>query len=77
MKKNNLKLLIFSLLLIVGQQLLAQGPPPPPGNPSTGNETVGGAAPISGGIGILMLLGFAYGTKKTYKIWKSKEELED
>ncbi len=77
MKKNNLKLLIFSLLLIVGQQLLAQGPPNPPTDPSSGNQVVGGTAPLGGGLEILLLMGLAYGSRKTYKIWKKKEELED
>jgi hypothetical protein len=76
MKKNNLKLLIFSLLLIVGQVLMAQ-PPNPPSDPSTGNEVVGGDAPVGGGLEILLLMGLAYGSKKTYNIWKSKEKLED
>ena len=77
MKKNILKLLLFSLLLIVGQVLIAQPPNPPVDPSSGGNEVVGGGAPIGGSFEILMLLGLAYGSKKTYKIWKSKEELED
>ena len=77
MKKNILKLLLFSLLLIVGQVLIAQ-PPNPPGDPSSdGNQVVGGNAPIGGGLELLLLMGLAYGSKKTYKIWKTKEELED
>jgi hypothetical protein len=53
-------------------------PPNPPSDPSSGgNEVVGGDAPVGGGLEILLLMGLAYGSKKTYKIWKSKEELED
>jgi hypothetical protein len=74
MKKNNLKLLIFGLLLIVGQQLLAQGPPNPPGDPALQGPPVGGSAPIGGGLELLLVMGLAYGSKKTYKLWKKNSE---
>jgi hypothetical protein len=73
MKKNILKLILFSCLLIAGQQLIAQGPPDPPGDPSIGGPPVGGSAPIGGGINILLLMCLVYGSKKTYKQWKRKE----
>jgi hypothetical protein len=78
MKKNILKLVLFSCLIIFGQQVLAQGGPPnPPENPSTQGPPVGGNAPIGGGIELLLVMGLAYGSKKTYKIWKkNSEELE-
>ncbi|NOU47338.1 MAG: hypothetical protein HOO86_09775 [Bacteroidales bacterium] len=77
MKKNILKLILFSCLIIVGQQLLAQGPPDPPGDPSIGGPPVGGSAPIGGGSEILLLMGLAYGSKKTYQFWKHKQKIED
>ncbi len=46
----------------------AQTPPEPNGgnDPGGGNNPVGGGAPIAGGIGILLVLGAAYGIKKVY-----------
>jgi hypothetical protein len=40
-------------------------PPPPPGGHGLGGNQQG--APIDGGLGILLVLGAAYGTKKLYK----------
>ncbi len=79
MKKYILKIALFSFLFAASQNLLAQGPPNPPSDPSSdGNQVVGGGAPIGGGLEILLLMGLAYGSKKTYKLWKKdKEELED
>jgi len=78
MKKNRLKILIFSFLLIIGQQSWAQGPPNPPVDPSQNNDVVGGSAPIGGGLEILLFMGLAYGSRKTYKNWKKRsEKLED
>ncbi len=74
MKKNIIKLVLFSCLLIVGQQLLAQGPPNPPGDPSSQGPPVGGSAPIGGGIELLLVMGMVYGSKKTYKLWKKNSE---
>jgi hypothetical protein len=78
MKKNIIKLVLFSCLLIAGQQLLAQGPPNPPGDPSLQGPPVGGSAPVGGGLELLLVMGLVYGSKKTYKLWKKDaEELED
>lgn len=41
-------------------------PPPPGGHGGTGNATPA-AAPIDGGLGVLFLLGAAFGGKKLYK----------
>lgn len=46
-------------------------PPPPPGeHGQNGNQPPGGGAPITGGIGILLALGAAYGGKKVYDVTK-------
>lgn len=76
MKKNIIKLVLFSFLLIAGQQLLAQtGPPNPPSDPSSGgNDVVGGSAPVGGGLELLLVMGLVYGSKKTYKLWKKNSE---
>jgi hypothetical protein len=73
MKKNKIifatALIAFSLFSF---SLSAQDPlpPPPPGHNSSGNVP-GGGAPITGGIGILLALGAAYGGKK---VWDFREK---
>jgi hypothetical protein len=78
MKKNILKTVLMLCFVIGGQLLLAQGPPNPPVDPSLQGPPVGGGAPIGGGLELLLIMGLAYGSKKTYKLWKKDaEELED
>ena len=78
MKTNIIKTLIFCGLFTFSLGLMAQVPPPPPAEHGlTGNKDPGGGAPIGSGIGILLSLGAAYGGKKIYKVWKTKDELED
>jgi len=78
MKAKYIKTLLITGVLITGSQLLAQGPPNPPGDPSSGGGPVGGTAPITGGIEMLLLMGLAYGSKKTWAYWKAKKEnIED
>jgi hypothetical protein len=74
MKKNIIKLILFSCLIVAGQQLPAQGPPNPPGDPSSQGPPVGGSAPVGGGLELLLVMGLAYGSKKTYKLWKKNSE---
>lgn len=77
MKTNIIKALIFCGLIILSIGAFAQVPPPPPGGVHGGtNNQTGGEAPIGSGIGILLTLGAAYGGKKIYKVWKTKDELE-
>jgi hypothetical protein len=78
MKKNIIKTVLMLCFVIGGQVLLAQGPPNPPVDPSLQGPPVGGGAPIGGGLELLLVMGLAYGSKKTYKLWKKDaEELED
>jgi hypothetical protein len=80
MKKNLAKIILISLFTFVGYVLMAQGgPPPPPGDPHGGNDDfpMGGGAPIGNGIGILLTLGAAYGSRKIYKFFKDREALEE
>jgi hypothetical protein len=76
-KTNNImktfKKVLSTLLFLITVTLLtlnlsAQTPPPPNGggDPGSGNTPVGGGAPIAGGIGILLVLGAAYGGKKVW-----------
>lgn len=76
MKTQYFKHLLLISLFLTASRLLAQGPPNPPGNPNSGGGPVGGSAPIEGGIGILLALGAAYGSKKVYKAFKNKESIE-
>lgn len=64
-----------TLLTINLSSLTAQTPPPPNGGqtPVEGNNTpVGGGSPIAGGLGILLVLGAAYGGKKVYDFQKRR-----
>ncbi|MCF6170254.1 MAG: hypothetical protein L3J31_03165 [Bacteroidales bacterium] len=68
-------LLILILFLSPLAQLMAQGPPPPPGGSGTGDEPIGGNAPIGSGLIILTALGIVYGGKKLYDL--RKEAIEE
>jgi hypothetical protein len=63
-------LLLFAAMLLSATPLLAQGPPPPPpsGHGATGNQPVGGNAPIGSGLAILLAMGAAYAGKKVYQV---------
>lgn len=66
---------IFTLGLLSTLPTQGQPPPPPPsGHGDEGNQTAGNA-PINGGLGILLVLGVAYGGKKVYDL--RKEQMED
>lgn len=66
MKSKLIHLAIVSLFMLFSNGLFAQpggGPPPPP--PSHGQED-NQDGPLGTGLGILALLGIAYGAKKLY-----------
>lgn len=80
MKKIIVLCLIIFSIMISSESLLAQsGPPSPPGDPDVAGGEIGGAAPIDGGIGILLVLGASYALKRIYFLKKSllNEELEN
>ena len=56
--------------------VLADGPPPPPGNPGSGGGGPVGA-PIDGGLGILLVMGVAYGGRKYYQARKPRKKGEE
>ncbi len=61
-------------MVFIANTTMAQGPPPPPGGSSnTGSNQLGGAAPIGGGLFILLGLGAAYGGRKLYQNRKDKK----
>lgn len=68
--KKLLKILVVSAFLAIPTIMMAQNPPHPNGGsaPGGGNTPVGGGAPIAGGLGIMMVLGAAYGTRKVLKL---------
>jgi hypothetical protein len=74
MKKAIQFLLIAGLILTLPLIFNGQPPAPPHPNggsgPGSGNTVVGGAAPIDGGLSILLLLGAAYGSRKIYRMKK-------
>ncbi|MBK7212172.1 MAG: hypothetical protein IPH88_02505 [Bacteroidales bacterium] len=70
MKRNLYIILSFAILLslsVGSKSLMAQEPPHPPttGHGTHGNQNPGGTAPIDGGLGIIIALGLAYGTRKS------------
>lgn len=80
--KKILFILLFAISSAVFNQGFAQGPPPPPGGSNewgtaSGGHGTGGnagpsAAPVGGGLEILLVLGLAYAGRKVYKL-KSEE----
>jgi len=77
MKKKIVNLLIALLFIVAPLISFASAPPPPPpGGPGTGETPIGGTAPVGSGVGILLALGIAYGTKKVYDIRKKETEEE-
>jgi hypothetical protein len=52
--------------------IFADTPPDPGGGPGSGDQPVGGGAPIGGGLIVMLVMGAAYGAKKTFFL--NKEE---
>ena len=74
--KKAIKLLVVTAFLIAAPVfLMAQNPPHPNGGsaPGSGNTPVGGGAPIDGGLSIMLVLGAAYGLKKTFSFRKKED----
>jgi hypothetical protein len=76
MKTIILRTLVISAFLLIGNGIIAQPPPPPSDHGGSGNAPAGGGGSLTGGIGILMALGAAYGGRKVYKAFKNQDELE-
>jgi hypothetical protein len=64
--------LIMVMFLSLSPSLFAQGDPAPPPPPDqhglSGNQPVGGGAPVGSGLTILLALGAAYGGKRLYQL---------
>lgn len=69
MKKTLIILILIMGFSISSLMLMAQDPPPPPseGHGQNDNQLPGGGAPLTGGIGILLLLCSAYGGYKIFR----------
>ncbi len=77
MKKSIITLIVTGLFItlpVILATASAPPPPPPPGGPGTGEEPIGGAAPIGSGVVLLVSMGMAYGAKKIYDARKKLEE---
>ncbi|MEI8049439.1 MAG: hypothetical protein WCI92_18810 [Bacteroidota bacterium] len=76
--KKIILVLIFAAIVSLPLFSLADAPGPPSpagqGGGGGGGDPVG--APIDGGLGILLAMGAAYGSKKLYKARKDKKEAE-
>ncbi len=77
--KSFRKIAIVAAISLVTISLSAQSPPPPnndggdeTNDPSGSENTVGGDAPIAGGLFILLGLGAAYGGRKLYDLRTEK-----
>ncbi len=74
-----LKKIILSLVFVFAvsfsfAQMMA---PEDPGGEPVGEDPIGGGAPISGGITIMLTLGAIYGGKKVYRLVKDDTSNED
>jgi len=73
MKNRYIKNIILSFAFVfIASFSFAQmmGPQDPGGEPTGNNPPVGGGAPLSGGVILLLTLGTAYGGKKVYHLVK-------
>ena len=70
MKKFRKFIAVTALVALFPLAMLAQTPPHPGGGnpPGSGDPPVG--SPIDGGLSIMLVLGAAYGAKKSMKLWK-------
>ena len=69
------KIIIILTIALIPVITVAQttSPTNPPGSPEAGTP-LGGGAPIDGGLGILLMLGAAYGGKKSYALYQKKSK---
>ncbi len=71
--KKVFKVLVVSAFLLAGPIFLSAQPQPNDpgaGGGTVGSGPIGGAAPIGGGLIIMLTLGAAYGARKVYNIRK-------
>ena len=66
---------LIALVLCLSVAVMADPPTPPPDPSSGGGHGGPVGAPIDGGLGILMVMGVAYGGRKFHQARKSKKKL--
>jgi hypothetical protein len=77
--KKSIKYVSLAALLLLGTALFnnlqADPPPPPPGggHGQAGNQTGGGAAPLRGGIALLVGLAAGYAGRKLWSEWPARK----
>jgi hypothetical protein len=79
MKSFILKSCLFVMLLVASSALYAQPAGTPPGGPSGGSNPPcwpPPCIPVDGGISVLIAIGAAYGSKKAYDFYKTKDDAE-
>lgn len=64
----------IGMLFSVQEARSQSTPPEPPVQAQSGDQTVGGPAPVGNGLGILLAMGAAYGL---YKIRKARRKMQD
>ncbi|MCK9422820.1 MAG: hypothetical protein M0Q38_09490 [Bacteroidales bacterium] len=74
--KKHIYLPLIAYFVCLSMDVLANGPPPPPPDPGSGSGGGPVGAPIDGGLGILLVMGAAYGGKKIYSARKEKKKAE-
>lgn len=76
MKKTILKIVFLIALTFTFTFTYAQmtSPEEPGGGPSEGDPPIGGGAPIKSAVGVLLVLGAAYGGYKVYKLKKKEQK---
>ena len=76
MKRRNIYRIIVTLVIIgISVVSIVHGQPPmPPGSHgSNGNQGAGGAAPVDGGVAMLLISGLGYGTVKLVQSLKKSK----
>ena len=77
-KSKYLSFIFATLFLIFSFTAFAEmtGPEDPGGGPELGDPPLGGGAPISSGVVVLLVLGIGYGGKKVYDL-KNIKSIDD
>ncbi len=74
MKTIILRTLAIAALFLTANGIIAQPPPPPDQHGGSGNAPAGGGGSLTGGLGILLALGAAYGGRKVYKAFQQDDK---
>ena len=71
---NILLVIIFQVFSLIAMASTKE-PSDPGSGPTTGEPPLGGGAPLSGGVIIMLVLGAAYGCKKVYDLRKERKQV--